>query len=123
MHRQLRKARRILNPPCGGTKGWYKIEASHARRREDRWSVDEVLEEMREEKNMSTGADCRFIETKRGWFYRLQRWPYGETPDYDKYGPFPTEEAANKHLHTHHANPGGYMYDTEEEEDDRLDPR
>lgn len=58
---------------------------------------------------MSTGAGCRFIERKPNqWYYELQRWPYGETPDYDEYGPFASEDAAHAHLHDNHANPGGY---------------
>lgn len=57
---------------------------------------------------MSTGADCVFEEREPGrWWYRLQRWPYGETPDYDEAGPFGNEERARKHLHDNHANPGG----------------
>ncbi len=59
---------------------------------------------------MSTGADCRFFEKEpRKWFYKLQRWPYGETPDYDTFGPFGTFYEAHKHLHAKHANPGGYF--------------
>ena len=58
---------------------------------------------------MSTGANCILREIKPGeWFYSLQRWPYGESPDYDKFGPFPTEQAALDHLDAHHANPGGW---------------
>lgn len=58
---------------------------------------------------MSTGADCVFIEKKPGqWYYNLQRYPYGDTKEYDEFGPFRSEEAANRHLRNHHANPGGY---------------
>lgn len=58
---------------------------------------------------MSTGADCQFYEKKPGeWYYALQRWPYGETPDYDTFDPFSSEDAADKHLSENHANPGGY---------------
>jgi hypothetical protein len=58
---------------------------------------------------MSTGADCQFIEREPGvWYYRLQRWPYGDSPDYGEYGPFPSERAADRHLSENHANPGGY---------------
>lgn len=59
---------------------------------------------------MSTGAGCRFIQTEPDeWHYELQRYPYGDTPDYNKYGPFPTFKAADDHLSSNHANPGGYM--------------
>ena len=58
---------------------------------------------------MSTGADCRFYEkAKDQWFYDLQRWPYGENPHYDTYGPFRTLQWALDHLDAHHANPGGF---------------
>lgn len=58
---------------------------------------------------MSTGADCCFYEQEpQTWFYRLQRWPYGETEDYDTFGPFLTFDAAKNHLDRNHANPGGY---------------
>ena len=57
---------------------------------------------------MSTGADCRFEEREPGkWFYVLQCWPYGETEDYNQYGPFNSFEAAERHLFKNHANPGG----------------
>ena len=52
---------------------------------------------------MSTGAECFFQEKERGkWFYSLQRWPYGEWPEFDEFGPFPTFKAAQKHLDRHH---------------------
>jgi hypothetical protein len=58
---------------------------------------------------MSTGADCYFVQNAEGeWTYHLQRWPYGETPDYDKFGPFRTHEAAEQHLSENHGNPGGW---------------
>lgn len=58
---------------------------------------------------MSTGADCRFVEKQPGqWYYELQCYPYGETDEYDTEGPFPTFDAADEHLHNHHANPGGH---------------
>ena len=58
---------------------------------------------------MSTGADCHFFEDKVGnWTYKLQRWPYGATEDYDEFGPFGSYEKALKHLHDNHANPGGH---------------
>jgi hypothetical protein len=81
---------------------------------------------------MSTGADCHFEEKKKGeWHYALQQWPYGENPDYDTFGPFPTFRKAMDHLDTNHANPGGYsihalpgcphdLVDTEQEMCDRC---
>jgi hypothetical protein len=58
---------------------------------------------------MSTGAECHFYEkTPQQWFYDLQQWPYGESEDYNTFGPFTTFEEANTHLDRNHANPGGY---------------
>lgn len=58
---------------------------------------------------MSTGADCIFTEKKPGkWYYEIQRWPYGESEDYDEFGPFSTEDKAIAHLDANHANPGGW---------------
>jgi hypothetical protein len=57
---------------------------------------------------MSTGADCQFVQRQDGWYLLLQRYPYGETEDYDTYGPFPTQPIALKYLDEHFANPGGY---------------
>lgn len=65
---------------------------------------------------MSTGADCQFIEEAPGrWFYEIQCYPYGETEDYDRHGPFKSEEAASEHLHSNYANPGGYLTQRYEE--------
>ena len=65
---------------------------------------------------MSTGADCQFVERKPGkWWYELQRYPYGATEEYDEFGPFKSLEAAEKHLHDNHANPGGAMISYYEE--------
>jgi hypothetical protein len=58
---------------------------------------------------MSTGADCSFSETSPGvWYYKIQRWPYGEWPEYDKHGPFNSFSAARQHLDDNYANPGGW---------------
>jgi hypothetical protein len=63
---------------------------------------------------MSTGFECAFDEELDGsWTYTLQDWdcPVGAWSwrDYaTTYGPFPTLEAAQKHLGDNHANPGGY---------------
>ena len=57
---------------------------------------------------MSTGADCSFYETKKGWYYEYQQWPYGENPDYDKHGPFRSQDAAINHMDRNYPNPGGW---------------
>ena len=60
------------------------------------------------DRTASTGADCSFEEKQPGqWHYRLQQYPYGQTEDYDEYGPFPTLDKAQEHLSDNHANPGG----------------
>lgn len=57
---------------------------------------------------MSTGADCVFEEREPGrWWYRIQRWPYGESEEYDEHGPF-TARGAREHLDSNYGNPGGY---------------
>jgi hypothetical protein len=45
------------------------------------------------------------------WYYKLQEWPYGDWPEYDTFGPFPTFKAAREHLSRNHANPGGWSVD------------
>lgn len=63
---------------------------------------------------MSTGLECEFIETEPGkWYYLLQN---GDCPvmapwreHCTAYGPFDDYDRAHKHLHRHHANPGGQM--------------
>lgn len=58
---------------------------------------------------MSTDADCQFIEKKQNqWWYRYQKWPYGETPDYHEHGPFLSFDAAQRHMSNNYANPGGW---------------
>lgn len=58
---------------------------------------------------MSTGADCVFREeSPNKWFYDLQEWPYGETMQYETYGPFESYEEACEDLRANHANPGGH---------------
>jgi hypothetical protein len=61
---------------------------------------------------MSTGAECRIYEKTKGkWYYDLQCYPYGETDQYDTFGPFSHYAAAIQHLDKHHANPGGHSID------------
>lgn len=58
---------------------------------------------------MSTGAECNFWEVEPGrWKYRLQLYPYGETDEFDEYGPFSSFRSAREHLDRNHANPGGW---------------
>ena len=63
---------------------------------------------------MSTGLSCLFVEPEPNqWYYILQKpccpvqcWDWlEENPEC--WGPFPSEEEANAHLHRYHANPGG----------------
>lgn len=57
---------------------------------------------------MSTGAECRIAEREPGkWWYEIKRWTYGNWPEYDTKGPFPSEDAAFEHLRRNYANPGG----------------
>ena len=57
---------------------------------------------------MSTGADLRYVEAKPGeWYYEYQCYPYGCNEEYDVYGPFDSEEAAEKHCDDTQPNAGG----------------
>jgi hypothetical protein len=57
---------------------------------------------------MSTGAECNFIEKEVGeWYLHLQLWPYGDSDEYEDYGPYPTFNRAHDRLGDF-ANPGGY---------------
>lgn len=63
---------------------------------------------------MSTGLECQIVERKPGeWYYILEdydalkmAWDWREHAT--AYGPFPSEDAACRHLSDNHANPGGY---------------
>jgi hypothetical protein len=62
---------------------------------------------------MSTGLECLIVEHTPGhWYYVLQDWdcPVGawDWMEYaTAYGPFRSEDDANRHLSQNHANPGG----------------
>lgn len=56
---------------------------------------------------MSTGLDCQIVEIQPNeWYYELEQ--YGNRDMYDVFGPFPTDTAAEQHIHDHQANPGGW---------------
>lgn len=77
---------------------------------------------------MSTGLNCFFFRDNGRWYYLLEdysspkmAWDWREYATC--YGPFASEEAANKHLQDNHANPGGssvivydapYIYEEQE---------
>jgi hypothetical protein len=62
---------------------------------------------------MSTGLECNFVEWKpKEWYYILEDWDAPKNAwDWREYatayGPFSSEEEADKHLSDNHANPGG----------------
>ena len=62
---------------------------------------------------MSTGADCAHHETSdtKEWYLAMQRWPYGESPDYEFVGPFATEDELEEYERANYANPGGSRTD------------
>jgi len=63
----------------------------------------------RSRRRNSTGAQCVFEERAPGrWWYRIQRYPYGETEAYYEHGPFSSEAAAEAHLEANYGNPGGW---------------
>jgi len=57
---------------------------------------------------VSTGANCLIVQKPEGWYMKMQRWPYGETEEYDVEGPFATQEEAEDSL-DFYANPGGFI--------------
>jgi hypothetical protein len=61
---------------------------------------------------MSTGAKFRIYTDGVRWGYKLQCWPYGESPECETHGPFSSEEKLWEHKNSHSANPGGSMTDT-----------
>ena len=61
---------------------------------------------------MSVNADCRFVEFAPGrWKYAYQKWPYGETEEYDVRGPFSSFVKAREDMDSRYPNPGGWMLD------------
>lgn len=62
---------------------------------------------------MSTNSECLILQVQPNqWFYVLEHrdapnnaWDWREHAS--AYGPFPSEETAEKHLFDNHANPGG----------------
>ncbi len=69
---------------------------------------------------MSTGADCRFWYEEgegaelRGWRYKIQLYPYGESTAYTRYGPFERYWDADQHLANNHlhGNPGSRIIES-----------
>jgi hypothetical protein len=51
------------------------------------------------------------------WYLDLAEQEYAEYEDATTYGPFRSEDAANKYLHDNFSNPGGYMTDESGKED------
>jgi hypothetical protein len=70
---------------------------------------------------MSTGCNCLVVEPQQGkWYYVLEDYNAPKNAsnwlDYAKaYGPFPSEEAAVRHLSDNHANPGGWWTERHDE--------
>ncbi|MCS4089931.1 hypothetical protein [Rhizobium sp. BK176] len=63
---------------------------------------------------MSTGQECMIFEHEPGeWYYALES-AFSDGDEFDwreqasAYGPFPTYDAACRHLSDNHANPGGH---------------
>jgi hypothetical protein len=63
-------------------------------------------------KTASVSRYCEFFKTVKGtWYMNLADHEYGEYQNSRTYGPFPSEEAAQKYLHSHFSNPGSYDTD------------
>jgi len=75
---------------------------------------------------MSTNSECDFFQWNEGeWYYLLEdynapknAWDWREHASC--YGPFKSEEAAEKHLSDNHANPGGSCNDTNPNKEDKV---
>lgn len=60
----------------------------------------------------SMQRDAEVFKAKDGkWYYFIAHREYGEYPDGDSYGPFSSEENAEKHMYGSHSNPGGHNID------------
>jgi hypothetical protein len=59
---------------------------------------------------MSTGLDCGFFKASDGkWYMYLEDSCYRDV--YNDYGPFNSQEEADRYLSRNFANPGGYNVD------------
>lgn len=59
---------------------------------------------------MSTGLNCGFYKASDGnWYMYLEDSTYRDV--YDDYGPFNSQEEAERYLEKNFANPGGYSTD------------
>jgi len=62
--------------------------------------------------NESVSRYCDIYKTQDGkWYMDLANEEYGEYDDCTTYGPFSSEEAADKYLSDNHSNPGGGWVD------------
>lgn len=62
--------------------------------------------------NESTSRYCSFWKASDGkWYMDLAPFEYGEYEDADTYGPFGSEDAADKYLMRKFSNPGGMSVD------------
>ena len=60
----------------------------------------------------SVSREAHIYKAKDGkWYYFIAWKEYGEFPDGDTYGPFNSEDAADKHMMKNHSNPGGFSTD------------
>ena len=65
---------------------------------------------------MSVNADCYFGEVGPGrWKYAFQKWPYGETEEYDVHTGFASFGEAREHMDSMYPNPGGWGVSTHKE--------
>jgi len=69
----------------------------------------EITKKARKGDKMSTGAECVYLKTDKGWYYLVQQWPYGEFTEYHAHGPFTEKEDAYKDRRYRYANPGGHQ--------------
>lgn len=67
---------------------------------------------VKESLNESVSRYCDIYKTQDGkWYMDLANEEYGEYDDCTTYGPFSSEDAADKYLRDNHSNPGGGWVD------------
>jgi hypothetical protein len=65
-------------------------------------------------KSASRSRYCEYWKASNGkWYVDLASDEYGEWDEATTYGPFPSENAADKYVSRSHSNPGGYSTDDE----------
>lgn len=98
------------------TTGFYEArEIEQSQLDEERQRLERAISDlklMNESLNESMSRYCDIYKTNDGkWYMDLANEEYGEWDDCTTYGPFNSEEAADRYLSDNHSNPGGMGVD------------